>query len=115
MMVREGDLLGRRTLDHRCASLLRPLIVQQNREEGAMEMRTKLFSPTIDHFKLWREELGKTEQEIADLAGIRLEEYAAAERASSPAEVGMAFVKIQAAFNKLGKSIPPVTAHSTKN
>jgi predicted transcriptional regulator len=80
-----------------------------------MAMRTKLFSPTIDDFKRWRTELGKTEQEIADLAGISADEYAAAEGASSPAEIPQIYFKIWSAFRGLGKEIPLVTAHSSLN
>jgi DNA-binding XRE family transcriptional regulator len=71
--------------------------------------------PKIDDFKRWRAELGKTEQEIADLAGISADEYAAVERASSPAEMPQIYFKICSAFRELGKEIPAVTAHSSLN
>ena len=60
-------------------------------------------------------ELGKTEREIADLAGISADEYAAVERASSPAEIPQIYFKICSAFRELGKEIPAVTAHSSLN
>jgi DNA-binding XRE family transcriptional regulator len=43
--------------------------------------------PAIDNFKSWHQELGKSEQEMADLAGISREEYTAAEASAEAGKV----------------------------
>ena len=78
-----------------------------------MAMRTKVFLPNPSDFVRWREELGMTEKEVADAAGISVEEYNAAEQSKEAA--GLAYLKVCAAFVKFGKQVPPVTADSTLN
>ena len=78
-----------------------------------MSTRVKLFPPNIEDFKRWRGELGKSEQEMAELAGITLEQYSAAEGAADAAS--KVYGQIVTAFKKLGKEGLMARGHSTLN
>ena len=79
-----------------------------------MTTRVKIFSAGIEQFKLWRTELGKSEQEMADLAGITVEQYRAAEGSAEAA--GKVYGQLVAAFRKIGKEpVTVVRGHSTLN
>jgi DNA-binding XRE family transcriptional regulator len=78
-----------------------------------MGKRMRLVWPTTDDFKNWREELGKSEQQMADLAGISRDEYIEVERTGSA--IGVNFLKVCAAFAGLGKQRPPAISPSSLN
>jgi transcriptional regulator with XRE-family HTH domain len=77
-----------------------------------MTTRVKLFPPSPDDFKRWRAQLGKSELEMAELAGISAEQYRAAE---TPEGAGELYGQIVAVFRKLGKEGLLVRGHSTLN
>lgn len=72
------------------------------------DSRVRIFLPKTKDFKQWRDELQKTEPEMAALAGITTEEYIAVEQAADASTVVPEhWAKIAGAFSKLGKSHPP--------
>lgn len=65
-------------------------------------VHTQISQAGPDHFRMWRDELGKTTAEMAALAGVTLAQYSKAEETSNiPANI---HVKVLTAFKKVGKT-----------